>query len=279
MSSDITNHILRRQYTAHKGNDLLNQVHHVVCLVSPNGFTSAGFHPSGEVLIVNSSRLDAARWSASFIEYELLNDPLLAAPDMIKSIFVAATKNLIIPEALYTDDTTAQQWLQNIFYCEHDEQICVQHMDKNAVYTCFAFPELVQKIFKQYISDLSILPLNLVHFKNSVAVDHLLQCTITDGYVLATLQYNKVLQWQQMFEFQNAEDIAYKLAALCQQYGIELKDLPTSFTTTSIEQYVVLKKLYHYIPLQKIGKAGIADIISPEWSSTIHLFQHLYGCA
>lgn len=279
MSSDITNHILRRQYTAHRGDDLLSQVHKVICIVTPNGFISAGFHPSGEVLIVNSSKLDFSSWNPSYIEYELLNDPLLAAPEMIKSVFITATKNMIIPDELYTDAANAQHWLQSAFHCEKEEKINVEHLSKNAIHACYSFPENIEDIFSRYIADFTILPLNLVHFKNSIAVDNLLQCTITDCYAIATLHHNKLLHWHQTFDYQSPEDIVYKLASACRHFGIDLQAYQISINATSIEQHATLKKINQYIPSLQNKKAGISDIIYPEWSSTIHLFQQLFGCA
>lgn len=278
MSSDITNQVLRRQYLAHKGEDLLSQVHRIVCLVTPNSFISAGFHPSGEVLIINSSTLDSSRWNAHFIEDEFVNDPLLAAPEMIQSIFLAPVKAMVIPGELFHDDATARQWLQKTFFCEADEQINVSGSEKSELHCVFSFPQSIAKIFEQYTTDLQILPLQNNHFKNSVATDNLLQCTITDGFALATLHHQKQLKWQQCFEFQNAEDIVYQLTAACNEMGIDVQSFPLYVNTTSVEQHIVLKKMRQY--LSNIGpiKAGISEIIAPEWSSTIQLFQQLHTC-
>lgn len=278
MSSDIINHILQRQYTAHKGEDLLSQVHKIVCVVSPDALVSAGFHPSGEILVVNSSKLDNEHWSAAFIEHELLNDPLLAAPEMIKSIFVAATKNMIIPNELFTDDATSAQWLKATFHCENSEKIKIQDLEKSEAHNCFSFPKSIEDVFNKYTVDVPVFPLNFIHFKNSVAAENLLQCTITDGFATATLHFNKTLHWHQTFEYTNAEDIAFKLATACNYFGIDIHTYPVHFTTTSIDMHLVLKKLQQLFPASKQEKTGIADIISPEWSATIHLFQQLYQC-
>jgi hypothetical protein len=278
MSADITNHILRRQYLAHKGEDLLSQVHRIVCLVTPNSFISAGFHPSGEVLIINSSLLDSAHWNAHFIEYEFVNDTLLAAPEMIQNVFLAPTKSVLIPKEVYKDEANAGQWLSKIFHCEADEQINVVAVEKNELHIAFSFPQSIAKIFEQYTADLSILPLQLNHFKNSVAVDNLMQCTIMDNYALATLHHHKKLQWQQCFEYQNAEDIVYQLTAACKMVGVDVHSFPLYVNTTNVEQHIVLKKVRQYLPNIEPVKSGIADIISPEWSSTIQLFQQLYSC-
>lgn len=278
MSSDITNHILRRQYLAYKGDDLLSQVQRVICVITPNAFVSAGFHPSGEVLVVDSSLLDASRWNASFIEYELLNDPLLAAPEQIRSIYVASVKNIIIPDELYSSEDIARQWLKALFHCEADEQTEVHHLERNETHTCFSYPESIRDIFGKYTSGLSILPLNLTHFSNNGGAESLLQCTVTDGYAIGTLHHKNTLHWHQTFEYQNAEDIAYKLASACRHFGIDLQSCSLNINATSIEQHTILKKLNQYLPALQ-SKAGISDLISPEWSATIRLFQQLYACA
>jgi hypothetical protein len=278
MSADITNHILRRQYLAHKGEDLLSQVHRIVCLVTPNSFISAGFHPSGEVLIINSSLLDAAQWNAYFIEYEFINDTLLAAPEMIKSIFLAPTKSLLIPNEWYQNEELAKESLQRIFFCEINEQIKVTALEKNNAHCVFSFPQSIAEIFERYTSDLNILPLQFIHFKNSVATEQLLQCTITDDYALATLHHEHQLKWQQCFEYQSAEDIVYQLTAACKKAEIDIHSYPLYVNTTNVEQNIVLKKVKQYLPHIEANKSGIADIVSPEWSSTIQLFQQLYSC-
>ncbi|MFA6149703.1 MAG: DUF3822 family protein [Chitinophagaceae bacterium] len=278
MSSDINNHILRRQYTAHKGDDLLSQVHKVICIVTPRSFISAGFHPSGEVLVVNSSQLDAKHWNSSFIEYELLNDPLLAAPELIKSVFVVSTKNIIIPDELYSDEANASHWLKSIFHCEADEKMAVYPFEKSELHISYSFPKCIEEIFSKYTNDLKILPLNMIHFKNSIAVENLLQCTISDCFAIATLHHHKKLHWQQTFEYESPEDIAYKLSSACNHFGVDLLSYPLSVSSTSIEHHSTLKKLYHYMPSLQSKKTGISDLISPEWSATIHLFQQLYSC-
>lgn len=278
MSSDITNHVLRRQYLAHKGEDLLSQVHRIVCLVTPNSFISAGFHPSGEVLIINSSTLDSSSWNAHFIEYEFVNDALLAAPEMIQSVFLAPVKALVIPNELYQDAAVAKQWLQKTFFCEEGEQINVSASSRNELHCVFSFPQSIAKIFEQYTRDLQILPLQNNHFKNSVATDNLLQCTITDGFALATLHHQGQLKWQQCFEYQNAEDIVYQVSAACNREGVDIHGFPLYANTTSVEQHVILKKFRQFLPNTEPNKAGISEIIAPEWTSTIQLFQQLFTC-
>lgn len=276
---DNRNQILRRQYTAHNGEDLISQVFRVVIVISPNSFISAGFHPSGEVLAIHSSQLTGADWNADFIEQELQNDPLLADPALIKCVFVAAQNNMVIPGGLYQDEATAKSWLQASFHVSPEEAVSVCELGKGQWYNCFSFPEAVAAIFKKYTQNPIILPLNMVQLRNGQATENLLQCTVSDTCAVATLHHKHHLHWHQTFGYQTAEDIAHRLGSACRYYGISLDEYPVAISTISIEQHPVLKKLQQYFPALATRKASISDVISPEWSSAVHLFQQLFTCA
>lgn len=277
MPADMDKHIVRRQYLAHNGEDLLSQVQKVICLVTPHVFISAGYHPSGEVLMVNSSRYDVQAWAPKFIEYEFLNDPLFAAPEMVQAVFVASSKNMLVPDELFEDKEEASHWLKKIYHCEEDDALFAEHFSSNKLHCCFAFEASIVAVLSQYLSEIRIKPLTMVHFKDKVA--DALQCTIADTYAKATLHFNNKLVWHQTFEYETAEDILYQLSAACQVHEIDIQDFLLSFTTTSIEDQPILKKLKHYFPKYKATKSGIADIIAPDWAATVFLFQQLYGCA
>jgi hypothetical protein len=276
MSADLNNHIVRRHYKAHDGDNILSQVQHVICIVTADALISAGFHPSGEVLVVHSSRYEPGQWNKEFLEQELLNDPLLADPLLIRCIYLATLKNIIIPGELFPGDTVAPQWLQSIYYCEKTEKLRVQDLGKSNASCCYAYPASVEECFTHYVSGLKFLPLNYIHFHNSVAAVNLLQCTITDRYAIATLHHSRQLHWHQTFEYSNAEDIVYRLTAACHSFGIDPHSYPLWYTATNDGLDPVLKALQGYFPATEVrSQEGIAAVAAPEWSATIRLFQQL----
>lgn len=276
MSVDLNNHIARRHYIAHDGDNILSQVQHVICIVTADALISAGIHPSGEVLIVNSSRYNGGQWNQEFLEYELLNDPLLAAPELIRCVYLATVKNIIIPGELFPGAAIAPQWLQAIYYCEKTEKLEVQDLGKSKASCCYAYPMSVETCFSQYVKELKFQPLNSIHFYNSVAAVNLLQCTLTDRYVIATLHHSQVLHWHQTFEYTTPEDIVYRLTAACRSFGIDPQSYPLWCTATSDELDTTLSVLQGYFPSARVdGKEGIALVKAPEWTATIRLFQQL----
>jgi hypothetical protein len=277
MSSDIYNDMLRQQYLAHNGEDLLSQVQKVVCLITPKAMITAGYHPSGEVLIVNSCMHQLDSWDAAFIENELLNNNLFTTPEMVSCIFIGAEKALLIPDELFLDQETANSWLQKIYFCEAQESLMLASFPANKIHCSYAVDTKIKDLLEHYFNGATIMPLQMVHFKDKVT--DVLQCTIMDSYAIATLHNGNNLLWQQTFEYHTAEDILYQLSAACQEFQLDIQEYLISFTSTSIENQPILKSLKSYFPNFKLTKSGIADIIAPNWSATVFLFQQLYGCA
>lgn len=277
MSPDIINNIQRYQYNAHNGNDLLSQVDKVICLISQNSFISAGLHPSGAVLTVHCSSLTTANWQCSFIEHEFMNDPLLAEPSLIKQIFVAADKHIVIPNSLLEQTEIATAWLQKIYFCEANERSSIAYCTQSAETIAYAYPKEIDTLCARYTSNIPILPISLIQLQYGATAESLLQCTISDHTAFACIHSNQKLQWHQSFNFENAADVIYQLAAACQQLNLDIQTLPLHIIATSPNQ--ITRDLAHYLPNMSEQQANMASHAAAEWASTILLFQQLNTCA
>jgi hypothetical protein len=276
MSPDIINNTQRYQYTAHNGDDLLSQVDKVICLISQNSLITAGFHPSGAVLTVHCSHLAQAAWHTKLIEHELLNDPLLAAPELIKQVFIASNKQIVIPNNLLENQQMATEWLQRIYFCEASEHIAITNCAKSAETIAYAYPKDIALLCTQYFAPIKSLPISLIQLQYGATAESLLQCTLIDNSACACIHLGKKLQWQQSFDFESAEDIVYQLAAACEQLNIDIHKLPLHITATSPTQ--IIKDLAHYLPNMSEQQANMASRAATEWASTILLFQQLNTC-
>lgn len=276
MAPDIINNIERYQYTAHNGDDLLSQVDKVICLVGKNSFVSAGFHPSGAVLTVHCSYLANKDWDTTFIEHELLNDPLLATPELIKQIVIASDKQIVIPNGLLENQQMAAEWLQRIYFCEANEHISTERCSKSEETIVFAYPLAIEQLMTQFLSPLKALPITLVQLQYGATSEALLQCTLCDHTAFASIHLNKKLQWQQNFEFEHTEDIIYQLAAACQQLNVDIQTLPLHITATYPTQ--IFSELQTYLPKMSEQQVNMTTRAATEWASTILLLQQLKTC-
>lgn len=275
MSPDIINNIDRHQYNAHNGDDLLSQVDKVICLISQNSFVSAGFHPSGAILTVHCSHLKTADWYTAFIAHEFLNDPLLAAPELIKQVFIAAPKHIVIPNNLLDNQQLAQEWLQRIYFCAANEQITLAPATQSAETIAYAYPKAIADLCSEYVAT-EALPMSLIQLQYGATAEALVQCTLSDNTAFACIHLNKKLQWHQSFDFENTEDIVYQLAAACQQLNVPIQSLPLNINATSPTQ--IISDLAQYLPRISEKQTNTTSRATAEWASTILLFQQLNTC-
>lgn len=267
--------IHRAQYLAHNGEDLLSQVQKIICLYTPFSIVTAGYHPSGEVLMINSSSHKGKAWDIHFYEEEMINDVLWGTPDLVTGVFVWADKSMLVPENLFNTDE-ASHWLNCTFFIEKEDTIAHKFFENQSAYCSYSFPKSLEKLIKNYADHAPIAPLSCAHFKNKV-VD-VLQCTIAQHGVMASLHLGNQLLWHQHFEYESTEDILYHLTAVCQQYGIEIQNYLISLSTATPlmnARQLAFKQFFSNIPQKK---NSLVDIIAPEWSSTVFLFQQLYPC-
>lgn len=267
--------ITTKQYLAHKGEDLLSQVQKVICILSPGSIVTAGFHPSGEVLMINASVNAHQNWDMRFFEEHIVNDVLWVSTDLIAGIFVASEKELIIPESLYSVED-AKAWLHKTYFIDAQEAIGHLHLQSQSAHCVYAYPQSLNDVLGQFLENFTIKPLCCAHFQNKV-VD-VLQVCIGEQYAFASLHKGHHLVWHQMFEYQNAEDIVYQITAAAQRYEIVLQEHLLTLSTVLPQLQSVQKAVKDYFPLQPNKKSSIVDVIAPEWSSTVFLFQHLYPC-
>src|ERR1700739_1729665 len=97
-----SNNTFEQAYNAREGDDLSQKVVHVVCLLLPRAIMVAAFGATRDLLAIRYTCYGAGRrvWALDFFEHILLQEPLLAAREKVRGVFLASERNLIVPEAL-----------------------------------------------------------------------------------------------------------------------------------------------------------------------------------
>ena len=105
----------------------------------------------------------------------------------------------------------------------------------------------------------------------------MLQCCITKTQAYATLYKNRQLCWQQVFDYANAEDIAYKLKLALQEHGLTDEELQLDCTITDNALTGLVAQLSAYFPAFEDGNTKVED--GKGWTGIIYLLQQLHTCA
>jgi len=278
--SEVTNNTLNQQvYNVHSGDALLGQVVKVVCILLPRGLAVGGFSDRGDLLMIryNDYKKNLPTWILDFYEHQFLNEPLLAAPHKVIATFVASDKSLLVPKAIY-GEATAEKWMKKIHFVEGNEVISVYNLREDKANYLYAWPAAIKSLMTRYFTNSKILPLAAYQFHRPYKADCSLQCSITSDQVYATLYNHKKLYWHQVFNYQNAEEVAYHFKLLCRQHNIQQENMTFQCTVTNRGLVNIVTELSQYFPGLKDGSGNIGTTDST-WTPTIYLLQQLYACA
>lgn len=278
--SDVLNHSLSQQeYNIHPGDTLYDQVDRIICVLFPRGMIAAGFSDRGDMLMIRYSdyKKELPTWIIDFYEHRFINEDLLGMPHKVHTVYIASEKNLIIPETIY-QESEAAYWLSKIHYVEVNDLVSEYYLKENKAHYIYAWPSGVQNLINRYFPNAVSLPFASYQFYKPYQSQCFLQCCITMEQVYATLYNEDALTWHQVFNYQNAEDIAYHIKLLCKEHGIDSDKMGFQCTITSRSLTFVLQQVNQFFPKMKDG-SGNVGANDKSWTGTIYLLQQLYACA
>ena len=250
----------------------------VVCLLQPKAMLIAGLNAQGEVFSAKSYTTGGAEWDTDFFTSVCRNELLLRDVKLVKAVFAATHKQTIVPDALYHAEQ-AVAMLRSMFHVAHDEMVLSATVNTDKAKVVYALPKDVVDMIQQVFGKANMIPItaSLCNKPDNRAAFQA-DCLLTEGKVFASLHINGALHWHQVFDFANAEDIAYRLGVACRQNNISTADVQVNCMAAHESLTAVVKELETYYP--KIKYAGGNMVIDEkQWIPVLYLLQQLNICA
>ena len=268
----------RQAYNVHNGDSLFSQVARVICVIMPRALAVAGFSDKGDLLTIryNDYKRSLPPYILDFFEHQFINEPLLATPHKVTSAFIAGDKSMLVPDVLFNSETS-EKWMRQLQFVEGNELITPYHLADDKAQYMYAWPAAVKSLISRYFAKAQELPFASYQFYKPAKGEHSLLCSVTPEFAYATLYNNRNLIWHQAFDYQNAEDIAFKLHLLCKQNDIDSGKINIQATGISKSLNNTVQALSQYFPQLKDG-SGSVQANDAGWTSAIYLFQQLYAC-
>lgn len=278
--SDVANSSLTQQvYKVHNGEGLIAQVARVIFVLTPRSICTAGFSERGDLLMIshNDYKKSLSPWILDFFEHEFINETLLSSPHKVVAAFIATDKSMLIPEVLFKEQE-ASNWLKQLYFVERNEIMSTYQVKDDKAQYVYSWPAAIKSLIFRYFTKARILPFASYQFYKPFKSESSLQCSITGDEVYATLYKNRALHWHQVFAYQNAEDIAYHIKNVCNQYNINADELTIQCTTSNRSLSGTVTELSQYFNDLKDGSGNVPSN-DRSWTGTIYLLQQLYACA
>ena len=263
-------------YNAQEDTDQTPAVETVICVLMQRCIFMAGFDNNEELLTIHTIgySADKAVWDLDFFEQIVAQEPLLAAKEKVKAIFIASDRNLVVPEELY-DEVAAKSWIKRIHFIEQNDTIETSSVANDKTQYLYAVPLSITALIKINFKKATILPLPLYHFQNIKQQSLYLKCCIGNEQVCATLHNYSQLLWHRIFDYSCAEDIAYEIKHLCMENNISPSKISLVCNATGAVEYETITALTQYYGGIKCGDGSP---LGDQWAPAISLAKQLLSC-
>lgn len=275
-AANNNNNIFEQVYNVQDDEGMLSRLAFVTCVLVPRGMLVAGYNVTKELLTLHYTGYNRNKpiWEINFFEHMFAQEPLFAAREKVKAVFLCADKNLVIPNALYEEDE-AKKWLKRIFFIEQKDVIETYDLEQEKAHYVLAAPINITELIKINFKKAAMLPLPVYQFGNSAQQSLYLQCCITSEQVCATLHNYSQLLWHRVFDYTCAEDIAFEIRHMCMENNISPSKISLRCNAISAAEYNVINELSAYFPGLR---AGNGRSVAGNWDGAVSLAQQLASC-
>jgi hypothetical protein len=256
-----------QHFTMH--DDPLTNIETLHLVIWDKGLCIAGYDHYGNVL--TTKVYSYAAWDIAAIESIFINEPLVAGPQPVTHIWIAEERNIIVPQHLYQAEA-AGEWLRKFHFIEagetvHDTTI-TQHLQATVVYPLL---DKLQALLHKYFAEGKTEAISgMILCQEATTEYNTADITFLDKKVVLTVRNHGKLVTHQITEPGNMDNLAYKIALICQECDIKQGQLRVSLSGLCLTDDNV-NELKAFFPNMTVADS--------EQSSSFILLSKLISCA
>ncbi len=265
--------IYRQVYNVREDEQLLTGLHRVTCVFARRAVLAIGYDANNELLSLHYAGYGKERpvWELDFFEQLFHQEPLLLKHDKITNVFVLTSSEMMVPEALYNKEA-AEQLFNTIHFVEPNDVIAHYEVRNPGARYLYNIPHGINELIRISCHKANVRPLAACQLGNAAP----LQCILSGEQACVTLQNNGKLLWHKVFDYAQAEDVAYEIKLVCKEHNINADKLAIACGCASTTEYAAVNALSQYFGGIK-GSDG--QYIKSLWGPTLSLVKQLETCA
>lgn len=196
----------------------LSEAHQFHLILWKYGLSYVGFTSAGDPVMA-ATFLFESDWDIPRFRELLIDEPVFAGPQPIRTIWIAEERQLLIPAPFFKDDF-ADVWLRTFHFIETEETLI--HRPLAPVLDAFAvFPlkEELLELIREYLPEAKMRPLSLTTFSREGGASAAARIRITNlpKLVLWSFIGNNQFQHHQISPAEEPENVLYTLGLYLQE--------------------------------------------------------------
>lgn len=206
------------QWVYNTDGEALSEMTNVQLLLWSRGLCISGHDNDGNTMIAKAYAFEK-RMAEEVLNAVFMNEPLLAGPQPINKIWIAAQRSMMVPSALYQQEL-ADNWLKQVYFIEQDEDIIHHNISSPEAIALFPLKQNLSTALAQFFPEGKIkmfLNKNIDCGSNELPFNA--HVVILGNTAMLTLEEKGKLLSQQLFEYETIDNITYKIALAAQERG------------------------------------------------------------
>jgi hypothetical protein len=225
--------------------DPLTNIETLHLLIWEQGLCIAGYGLNGNVLTTKVYVFP--KGNIHSIESIFINEPLVAGPQPVTHIWIAKTRNMIIPQHLF-QETAAAAWLAKFHHVTPDESIlCTSIKQPTPVSIAYPVPNHLITLLKKYFAEGQINALSGMLLQQEASTENdTADIVFLKETIALTIRKKGKLISHQIGLTEDINNLVYKIASISQEYKIAQEDLKVSISGFCIDENTTneLKSFY-----------------------------------
>ncbi len=216
-------------------------------------------------------------WDLKFMEYIFVNDPMFAGEEAFSKVWLTDERIILVPEQLYVKDY-ADEWFRKFHFLESEEILFHDNMSPALeAQIIFPIPENLKELLYQYLKeDISMNALSKVALGTSINDNgNFIKIVNLPKVVLLSLQENGKNILHQVCNYENSENIIYKIAIILQEKDLNQDEVQIAISGIAPFYNNILDELQSFFPIRK----PLEKLFNNTTFATLDFLKKLYLCA
>lgn len=249
--------------------DPLTNIETLHLLIWGQGLSIAGYGSGGTVLTTKVYLFPKDDIHA--VESIFINEPLVAGPQPITHIWIAESRNMVIPQHLFNEDA-AKTWLNKFHFIAPNESVRTTTVKQpDAVSIAYPVSNDLVAILNKYFPEGKIASVSGMILQQNIPTDSdSAEILFLNETVALTIRRKGKLIAHQIGLMEDVHNLVYKIASICQDCKIEQDDLKVSIAGLCVTDNVA-NELRSFYPKMVVPGS--------EQFSSFTLLSKLIACA
>ena len=244
-------------------------VRELTCIF-PRSFLQSVLNSRGDVLGIQFKKIPRNEWDnpTQWLEENMYTDQRSGLEKVC--VWAAAEQSIL------ASTEPKERWLSKITDIPAALTIERQSTSSWSLDFEYELPAEIIQFSKEFLGKAKRIPLQKLLFKSPSVGQDFFRVVLSENYCWMSFFAGKKLMWSEVEPYSSAEDILYRLSAVCRYFNADLVDISADIFSTNFEQKSIQSELQkHFNPTES---SSFKSDYYGDWAGVVPFLKAMNAC-